>query len=134
MVLVEDNMLRICVEEKRKQNDAYRNQQAILSDPRAAGSSCHLIHKAKVKIDANLKFVKVGSSGVHGSIFLVQISGHNMRHGTLPVRGREYFMSAPWMKVLEICPRGNNENVYCYILVFMINVYIPCYNCVNRKH
>ena len=26
--------------------------------------------------------------------------------------------------MLEICPRGNNKSFYCYILVFMINVYI----------
>src|SRR3954468_6251745 len=36
--------------------------------------------------------------------------------------------------LLEICPRGNNKVGYYHIFILMINVYIPCYNCINRKH
>ena len=34
----------------------------------------------------------------------------------------------------EICPRGNNKlSYYYYISLFMIIVYYPCYNCIDRK-
>jgi hypothetical protein len=38
-----------------------------------------------------------------------------------------------WPFLLEICQRGNNKIVIIYIFVFMINVYIPCYNSIIRK-
>ena len=36
-------------------------------------------------------------------------------------------------KLLEICPRGNNKDYLLSYFLFMINVYPPCYNCINRK-
>ena len=39
----------------------------------------------------------------------------------------------PAMFLKEICPRGNNKVVIIYIFMFMINVYISCYNCINRN-
>ena len=35
--------------------------------------------------------------------------------------------------MLEICLRGNNKDYYLSYFPFMINVYYPCYNCINRK-
>jgi hypothetical protein len=35
------------------------------------------------------------------------------------------FGYAPWKKLLELCPRGNNKDVIIIILVHD-NVYIPC--------
>ena len=42
--------------------------------------------------------------------------------------------SVDCMHLLEICPRGNNKKCFYHISVFMIYVYFPCYNCINRKH
>ena len=38
-----------------------------------------------------------------------------------------------YIKMLEICPRGNNKDYYLLYFPLMINVYYLCYNCINRK-
>jgi hypothetical protein len=57
--------------------------------------------------------------------------------GRIGDRDRAELLEDFWGKigfpVKEICPRGNNKVVIIYIFMFMINVYIPCYNCINRN-
>uniref|UniRef100_A0ACD5Z6G3 Uncharacterized protein n=1 Tax=Avena sativa TaxID=4498 RepID=A0ACD5Z6G3_AVESA len=60
-------------------------------------------------------------------LYLLNLAENNLTGG-IPMELRN--MSG----LLEICPRGNNKSGYYYTFVFMMNVYIPCYNCIIRKH
>jgi hypothetical protein len=75
--------------------------------------------------DLGLKLRQEGLKiGVEGTIALVANGQQNVDWTKVGDIGE---------MVKEICPRGNNKVVIIYIFMFMINVYISCYNCINRN-
>lgn len=86
------------------------------------------------KDDLALGSEKTRAASTPGSL-QAAVPGAALLLGSQSLCGERPLVAAPasGAGLKEICPRGNNKVVIIYIFMFMINVYISCYNCINRN-